>query len=87
MPTQPTFIMYTKNNCSQCVSSKAAIDAQDLTKYVTVINVDEDSEALNKLRSIGVRTMPAFSSNDGSGERFSDLFTFMKQIKTSLYYT
>jgi glutaredoxin len=83
MSTQPMFIMYTKDNCPQCVSAKAAIDAQDLTKYVTVINVDEDEEALNKLRIIGVRSLPAFSSGDGSGERFCDLFNFMKQIKAS----
>jgi glutaredoxin len=76
--------MYTKNNCSQCVSAKAAIDTQDLTEHVTFINVDEDAEILNKFRIIGIRSMPVFSSSDESGERFFDLFSFMKQIKTSL---
>lgn len=78
------FNLYTKNNCSQCDTAKATIEAQELLEYVNVINVEEDERAMNLIRSIGIRSMPALSIREGDGEAFTDLYNFIKQIKSTI---
>lgn len=48
--------LYSKNNCQGCKLTKRYLQEHNI-EY-TEINVDEDSEALNYLKMIGISSLP-----------------------------
>lgn len=49
-------LVFSKNNCVQCESTKAKLD--DLGVQYTVLNIDEQPEYLDKLLAMGFRSAP-----------------------------
>lgn len=54
--TQPETIVFTKNNCTQCVATTNHLDSLDAV-YQT-INIEDNPEYLAQLKALGARSAP-----------------------------
>ena len=73
--------LYTKNNCIQCAMTKKLLN-KDNIKYEE-INVEENSDVLEDLKSRGFKSLPVLSYNDKEyivGFQVDKLRAFVKKV-------
>lgn len=73
--------LYTKNNCIQCTMTKKLLN-KDNIKYEE-INVEENSDVLEDLKSRGFKSLPVLSYNDKEyivGFQVDKLRAFVKKV-------
>ena len=73
--------LYTKNNCIQCTMTKKLLN-KDNIKYEEV-NVEENSDVLEDLKSRGFKSLPVLSYNDKEyivGFQVDKLRAFVKKV-------
>lgn len=59
--TDPAIILYSRPNCVQCVATERALASKALA--YSKINIDEDQEAADMIRSTGLKTLPVVTYN------------------------
>ena len=77
MPAEVT--VYTKNNCSQCVSTKTLLSKLDIE--FTEINIEENPEVLVFLKEQGFRSAPVVFTDRDSWAGFNE--EKIKSLNTS----
>lgn len=73
--------LYTKNDCIQCTMTKKLLN-KDNIKYEEV-NVEENSDVLEDLKSRGFKSLPVLSYNDKEyivGFQVDKLRAFVKKV-------
>ena len=73
--------LYTKNDCIQCTMTKKLLN-KDNIKYEE-INVEENSDVLEDLKSRGFKSLPVLSYNDKEyivGFQVDKLRAFVKKV-------
>lgn len=73
--------LYTKNDCIQCTMTKKLLN-KDNIKYEE-INVEENSDVLEDLKSRGFKSLPVLSYNDKEyivGFQVDKLRAFIKKV-------
>lgn len=56
------YVIYTKDNCSQCVTAKNLLKSEGIEFEEK--NVDADQEALQHILNMGLRSMPQITKNN-----------------------
>lgn len=79
------YIIYGKENCSQCVSAKKLLESQNYDfRYVTFGSDDMTKERLEEMTNYEIRTVPQILHSDNGFFRYvGGLKELMEDIKNA----